>query len=199
MKPSEVEARRWVPAPGPDEPRLEARRHRFEQVLREGCGGGNGGDGQRGGRDRNADAAGSTLAAAHLRRGARGAVGAVGEGLRAAERSLAAERDLDRSGRMLAELLAEIAHAVRLRPRLPGVKWRLVVRLREDLLPATELDVACLEGVLQVVLRTASPDACQALHAALPELKQALLAHGLAGTAARVCLVDALDLPGGPA
>lgn len=75
---------------------------------------------------------------------------------------------------MLQALLRDIAVGVQAGRRIPGDRWRLEIRLREDLLTQTNLEVACNGGELSVVFRTADEDAYRCLVEALPELNAAL-------------------------
>lgn len=82
--------------------------------------------------------------------------------------------DAERYGPVLEALLQDIAGGVRAGRRLPGDRWRLTVRLRPEVLPLTEADIACVGGELSVALRTASENAYRALVEALPSLNTAL-------------------------
>lgn len=82
--------------------------------------------------------------------------------------------DTERHGPVLDALLQDIAGGVRVGRRLPGDRWRLTVRLRPEVLPLTEADIACVGGELSVALRTASENAYRALVEALPSLNAAL-------------------------
>lgn len=82
--------------------------------------------------------------------------------------------DAQRYGPVLEALLQDIAGGVRVGRRLPGDRWRLTVRLRPEVLPLTEADIACVGGELSVALRTASENAYRALVEALPSLNSAL-------------------------
>lgn len=82
--------------------------------------------------------------------------------------------DAERYGPVLEALLQDIAGGVRAGRRLPGDRWRLTVRLRPEVLPLTEADIACVGGELSVALRTASENAYRALVEALPALNAAL-------------------------
>lgn len=95
---------------------------------------------------------------------------------------------------VLEGLLRDIADGVRTGRQLPGDRWRLLVRLREELLPATEVDIAGVEGQLSVVLRTAREDAYRTIVEALPRLNQSLRDLRVAGTGTTVFLVAAEDL-----
>ena len=75
---------------------------------------------------------------------------------------------------MLQALLRDISDGVQAGRRIPGDRWRLTIRLREDLLKQTNLEVACNGGELSVVFRTADEDAYHCLVEALPDLNAAL-------------------------
>jgi hypothetical protein len=75
---------------------------------------------------------------------------------------------------MLEALLCDISDGVQAGRRIPGDRWRLVIRLREDLLIHTNLEVACNGGELSVVFRTADEAAYHVLVEALPDLNAAL-------------------------
>lgn len=75
---------------------------------------------------------------------------------------------------MLKALLCDISEGVQAGRRIPGDRWRLAIRLREDLLKQTNLEVACNGGELSVVFRTADEGAYHCLVEALPDLNAAL-------------------------
>jgi Type III secretion protein (HpaP) len=180
-------------APGePAQPALRsAATQRFEDALRRdprGDGEGRQGEGQR---ERTASPRGYDLLLA-------------GSGLPAAVldtfreslmRGLPAlsDRDRDRDG-VLDSLLQDIADGVRAGRTLPGDRWRVLVRLRAELLPATEVDVSCAQGLLVVTLRTADEDAYRAIVAALPRLNRALSDRLGSANEAVVYLVPMQDL-----
>jgi hypothetical protein len=75
---------------------------------------------------------------------------------------------------VLQSLLNDIADGMRAGRRIQGDRWRLAIRLREDLLKQTNLEIACNGGELSVVMRTADEHAYHCLVEALPELNAAL-------------------------
>lgn len=97
-------------------------------------------------------------------------------------------------GGLLEGLLHDIADGVHAGRHLPGDRWRLLVRLRAELLPATEVDISCADERLAVVLRTADEDAYRTLVEALPRLNESLRDRAIASDDAVVFLVTPKDL-----
>jgi hypothetical protein len=75
---------------------------------------------------------------------------------------------------ILSNLLLDITDSVRLGQRMPGDRWRILLRIQEELLAQTEIEIACTGGELSVVLRTADAVAYRCLVATLPELNTML-------------------------
>jgi flagellar hook-length control protein FliK len=102
----------------------------------------------------------------------------------------------DASGQsaVLDALLEDIAGGVRAGRRLPGDRWRLTVRLRPEVLPLTEADIACVGGELSVAMRTASEDAYRVLVDALPALNAALEQRQFGNPRTMVFLIGPEDL-----
>lgn len=78
------------------------------------------------------------------------------------------------TGNTLSNLLRDIADTVRLGQRMSGDRWRFLLRLQDDVLAQTEMEIACTGGELSVVLRTADEEAYRRVVAALPELNATL-------------------------
>lgn len=95
---------------------------------------------------------------------------------------------------VLEALLQDIADGVRAGRRFPGDRWRLTVRLRPEVLPVTEADIACVGGELSVALRTASEDAYRALVDALPLLNAALERRQFGNSRTMVFLIGPEEL-----
>lgn len=72
--------------------------------------------------------------------------------------------------------------------------WRLRMRLPEELIALSEIDIACRPGQLRIALRTASADSYEQLLAARPELDRALRQRQLAAEPAQVVLIEPRDL-----
>ncbi len=84
------------------------------------------------------------------------------------------EDDGSGTGALLDVLLKDIADGVRTRRRGAADRWRLTIRLRPEILPLTEVEIACMGGELSVTLRTASETAYRTIVDALPALDAAL-------------------------
>lgn len=195
MNPTDPYSLRLLDVPGAAEigrQQRQHRQHRFEQALRHDQGDGRGHEG--GGRDsdtpeREAPAAPPTPPARRLPPSISPSV------LVTLHRSLDSETFGAPAGTVLQELLTEIARSLSAGRRYAGDRWRFVVRLREELLPRTELEIACQFGRLSVTLRTSSQTAYRALTQALPRLTQALAERRLGDERVRIFLVSPADLP----
>ncbi|MBA2723604.1 MAG: flagellar hook-length control protein FliK [Methylibium sp.] len=102
--------------------------------------------------------------------------------------------DTSGHGPVLDALLEDIAGGVRAGRRLPGDRWRLTVRLRPEVLPLTEADIACVGGELSVAMRTASENAYRVLVDALPALNAALEKRQFGNPRTMVFLIGPEDL-----
>jgi len=92
------------------------------------------------------------------------------------------------------DLLRDITDFVRVGRRMPGDRWRLSFRLRNEVLEDTELEIACTGGDLSVVLRTASERAYRVIVEGLPALNAALAQRQLGGQCASVFWVNPREL-----
>lgn len=98
------------------------------------------------------------------------------------------------SGAVLHSLIRDIADAFQAGRRVQGDRWRLVMRLREELLRQTNLELACNGGELSVTLRTSDTDAYHCLVNALPELNETLERRGWGQGRAAVFWVNPEEL-----
>jgi hypothetical protein len=107
------------------------------------------------------------------------------------QRSLPDDSD---SSAVLQALLRDISDGVQAGRRIPGDRWRLTIRLREDFLKLTNLEVACNGGELSVVFRTADENAYHCLVEALPDLNAVLERHDWGHRRATVFWVNPQEL-----
>lgn len=92
-------------------------------------------------------------------------------------------------------LLRDLTSGLQASRRLQGDRWRLMVRLRPDFLPATALEINCIDNCFRIVLRTAREDAYRVISDALPRLNAALAEKSFSTEKAQLYLVAFEDLP----
>jgi hypothetical protein len=92
-------------------------------------------------------------------------------------------------------LLLEISQAIRAGRRYPGDQWCLRVRVREELLVRTEIEIAVNAGRMSVSMRTSCDIAFRTISASLGRLNSALGEMNLVGEGVKVFLVSVKDLP----
>lgn len=91
-------------------------------------------------------------------------------------------------------LMGEIAQSVRAARRLPGDQWKLSVRVREDVLARTQIDLASQGQSIAVELRTSCETAYRSIGAALGDLQRALERAELSDVKVEVFLVSTEEL-----
>lgn len=182
MKPVDGDRTRVLLPDGPERP---AAAQRFEQALNrrrgDDAGGGGPQDDGTGSRQGGRAAQAATALSPNVMRWFRHSI----------ERGLP---DDGPRGPVLDALLEDIADGVRAGRRFSGERWRLTVRLRPEVLPLTEADIACAGGELSVALRTASEDAYRALVEALPTLDAALEERQIGTSRTTVFLIGPEEL-----
>lgn len=111
---------------------------------------------------------------------------------RAVESDLSDPRQFHRE--MLAGLLEDIAGALQVGRQMPGDRWRLLLRLRHDIMPQAELEIACTGGELSVVIRTTLEASYRCLVETVPQLNAELERRGLGPSCATVFWVGPVEL-----
>ena len=96
---------------------------------------------------------------------------------------------------VMGALTRHLVDGVRVGRSLSGDRWQLAVRLQDDVLPATALEIAGVDDQLVVTLRTSDTHSHVLLTHALPRLDQALAGHGYRGVQVSLFLVGAETLP----
>lgn len=96
---------------------------------------------------------------------------------------------------VLDELVAEVVQGLRAASRLPGDRWRMEFRVREELLSRTLLEIGSNGGCVSVELRTSSDSSYRTLVEGLPRLDRALHEASHAVSPARVFLISRSELP----
>lgn len=94
---------------------------------------------------------------------------------------------------MLSGLLDDIAGAVKVGRQMPGDRWRLLLRLRHNILPQTELEIACTGGEFSVVIRTSLETSFRLLVETVPQLNAELERRGLGPRCATVFWVGPIE------
>jgi hypothetical protein len=92
-------------------------------------------------------------------------------------------------------LMTDISQAARAGYRMPGDRWRLTVRVREEVLSRTEIELDAQGPSLSVALRTSSEESLAQIGAALPQLNQSLARFALVNGSVEVFLVSKKELP----
>ena len=91
--------------------------------------------------------------------------------------------------------LRDITHSLLNSRRLQDDSYKLMVRLRPDLLPATALEISCNGNRVSIVLRTAQEDTYRLISNALPRLNEALGKKNFYTDKVQLYLVAIEDLP----
>lgn len=158
-------------------------RQQFEQALQRDWvhdhqGGGGGGSG--GGSDQDPRGGAQTVAQ---------------HALAALTHSLAHIKEPTGAEPTVSALMADISQAARAGDRMPGDRWRLTVRVREEVLSRTEIELDAQGPSLSVALRTSSEESLAQIGAALPQLNQSLAQFALVSGGVEVFLVSKKELP----
>jgi hypothetical protein len=97
-------------------------------------------------------------------------------------------------GGLLAGLLDDIAGALQVGRQMPGDRWRLLLRLRDEIMPQAELEIACTGGELSVVIRTALETSYRRLAETVPQLNAELERRSLGPNCVTVFWVGPVEL-----
>lgn len=95
---------------------------------------------------------------------------------------------------MLNSLLSDISNGIIAGRRISSHKWKLTLRLREDFLNQTNLEISCVSGEFSVLFRTASEEVYQKLVEALPAFNSLLKHRDWGHRAASVFLINVEEL-----
>lgn len=105
--------------------------------------------------------------------------------------SLGRQNELDP---MLQSLLNDIANGILAGRRISGHKWKLTVRMREDFLSQTNLEISSVSGELSILFRTADSQVYQKLIDSLPQFNHTLKQRNWGDRPVAVFFINAEEL-----
>ena len=115
--------------------------------------------------------------------------------LAAFARSLQELRALNQGEGTAAALMGDIVKTIREGRHLPSDQWRLKLRVRDEVLQRTEIEIAAKGGRFSVVLRTCNDTAFEQIGRTLDSLNRALISTGQVSSKVAVFLVSSEEIP----